>query len=111
MVYDHGQGSTKWRVFTTYANINVGAVLCFVEDLETTGEQPALPEVGTVSIGGFCSNAIEATVLTASRRELLIKLTDGSRWRLTPWTTLDPRILIGTRGPHQQNWVVRDTAQ
>ena len=96
------------RVFAIDANIHVGAVLCFVEAPETSSEQPMLPEVGAVSIRGFCSNAIEATVLTASQRELLIRLTDGSRWRLTPWTTQDRKPLIGTRGLREQNWVVRN---
>ena|SRR5262245_33083075 len=99
------------RVFAIDTNINVGAVLCFIEAPETSGEQSTLPEVGVVSIKGFCSNTIEATVLTASQRELLIKLTDGSQWRLTPWTTQDPKPLIGTRGLREQNWVVRNLAQ
>ena len=99
-----------WRVYTTYT-IQVGAILCFVETPEIPGGEPALPETGTaLSVMAFGSSDIGAAVLVASQGELLLRLTDGSRWRLTPWTTQDPKPLIGTSGLQEQNWVVRNHA-
>jgi hypothetical protein len=99
-----------WRVYTTHT-IHLGAIVCFVETPEAPGEEPALPEAGTaLSIVAFASSDIGATVQVASQGELLLRLTDGSQWRLTPWTTQDPKPLIGTRRLQEQNWVVRNHA-
>src|SRR5262245_12761314 len=100
----------SWRIYTADTPLHTNTVLCLVETTHDLHQKDVLPESGTAVPMARLDSSETVTVVRASAEELLLKLSDESQWRLTPWNSRDPKPLIGSRDGCEQNWVVRSAA-
>ena len=100
-----------WKAYTTSGTIGPNTTLHILSEPQTLGQLPDRLVNGiTLHIENTSSLRVPAMVKKVSPTEVEIETSDGSRWRLTPWTSNDLPVAINTPGLHAQDWVVRGLA-
>jgi hypothetical protein len=99
-----------WAAYTAFALLQSGANIHVVASPHVQGQPLAAPVAGDTlqtyhrgqpSLG-------TARVLTASAFQVMFELPDGSRWRMTPWTSEDAPVSFSSPALYLGHWVVRD---
>jgi hypothetical protein len=99
---------TRWSVTSLHAKIEIGASLLLVESPQIEGGPYARLKAGDQFTIEFPNNErSRASVLEATKAEMVIEMSDTSRWRLTPWTQNDFPMNITVGSMHSEKWVIR----